>query len=346
MNKDAQIKNKGQLQNIVIIRTFAIISVVLYHSFCPWLKAWDCFETNLRPVYSYIFETLMVGRMPLFVSVSGYLFAHLFLDRGKYKSYKGFLKNKLYRLMLPAVTFMLISAITVGANWVDLVTLKTASWFLKMLFWCFVIDWVVLKYVKGSKLLIALCCACLLPFTPLVYFVGIDSFQKYYMFFLLGSIIYIYRDRYHFFQSNTYTIILGVLYISFASVALYCYSTDFNIYGDIIHTNKILIITRSLLRVLTIFLGFSIVDLYLRKNKNFKSSFFQQINSYSYGIYLIHIFITGTIKGLGYYNYVSDFCTVHDFIAPIIYFVLILSVSICVTILLKSSKFTSWSIGG
>ena len=337
---------KKQLQNIVIIRSFAILSVVLYHSYCPWLYAWNCFDCEIRPFYSFIFETVMVGRMPLFVAVSGYLFAHLFLDRGKYGNFTAFVKNKLIRLLLPAFVFLILSSITAHTNLLDAIFWEGDQWFLKMLFLSFITNWIVLKYCKGNFIFIILLFAIIMSFLPGIKFFCIDSYQKYYMFFLCGSILYKFRDKLKFMHSSIFCIVLISFFFFLCIVAAICYANDLNNYGDIIHTNMLLALIRVVLRILTIFVGFSVVDYYLSKNRNFSSNFLFTINSYSYGIYLIHLYIIGNIKDLGLYIPYQDFLSAYYLISPIVVFVIVLFMSVLCTKLLKMSKYTSWCIGG
>ena len=139
-----------KLKNIVVLRSFAIITVVLYHCYCPWLYAWNWFECPLRGLYSYLFETVMVGRMPLFVCVSGYLFSHLLLDRGKYQSFSGFIKNKIKRLLIPCFTFTGLMCVCLHENYITAIWQGGYHlWFLKMLFLCFITCWISSYFTKN-----------------------------------------------------------------------------------------------------------------------------------------------------------------------------------------------------
>lgn len=104
----------AHLQNIEILRSVSIVGVVLYHSFCPWLLDWNWIESPARPILSYLFNGVMIGRMPLFFSVSGYLFAYLFVEAGKYQNFFSFVKNKLRRLLLPCLLFSILLSLLGG----------------------------------------------------------------------------------------------------------------------------------------------------------------------------------------------------------------------------------------
>lgn len=138
-----------KLHNIVVLRSFAIITVVLYHCYCPWMNAWNWVETPVRDIYSYVMEVMLVGRMPLFVFVSGYLFSHLYFDRNKYHDFIGFINNKFKRLLIPCFLFTGLMAICLGDNYFNLALYDGYHlWFLKMLFWCFITAWFTINYIK------------------------------------------------------------------------------------------------------------------------------------------------------------------------------------------------------
>lgn len=94
----------ARLNNIIVLRAIATIAVVIFHCYCEWTTA-GRFQCPIGSIYEFIFRVVLIGRMPLFVFVSGYLFSHLILDRGKYTTFRGFVKNKFERLLVPFFVF-------------------------------------------------------------------------------------------------------------------------------------------------------------------------------------------------------------------------------------------------
>lgn len=335
--------NKGQLMNVVILRSLAIVMVVLYHCYCPWLKAWDWFPTPLRPTYSFIFECMLVGRMPLFASVSGYLFAHLFLDRGKYGTFGVFLKNKTRRLLIPCVLFLAIMCLCLQGNFIEeLIGYGYHLWFLKMLFVSFMITWLILKYVHKRWDFLVLLLSVILAFTPSIHFFALEQFQKYYMFFYGGVLLYKYRESLKFLSSQNSVLILCLIYLSLLLLVLWRYLTG-DPHGDIIHSDLIVVYLRIIIRVFFVLIAFSVVDYVIQNKREMSLPLLVKINKLSFGIYLFHFlyikilykYFYSTIINLGSY----------DIIGPVIFFAFIMVLSIFSAILVNKTKWGAYLIG-
>lgn len=331
---------------MIVLRTFAIIAVVLYHCYCPWLEAWNWYKCEYRSLYSFIFETVLVGRMPLFVCVSGYLFSHLYLDRGKYHEFGNFLQNKIKRLLVPCMLFTGLMCLILQLNYVEnIVGYGFHLWFLKMLFFCFMTTWLCAKYIHQIKLdIIAICISIIMMFISMPKFLGIGQYFKYYFFFLGGYMLYKYRYQLKFLYNKYFATLLMTFFTLICIICAWRYLAQPQLAnGDIIHLDKVVMICRMLLRPLTILIAFMIVDFYLKHNTTLVNTF-DHMNKLSYGIYLFHMLFLQIIHKY-YFSYTQSVCEIHYIISPIIFFIIILSLSILFTYLLRKTKWGIYLIG-
>lgn len=322
--------------------------VVLYHCFCPWMYSWNWYETSIRPYYSFIFESLLVGRMALFVFVSGYLFSYLKLVRGKYATFTGFLWNKTKRLMIPCLIFTIVISLSLQGNPVkDFFGYGYHMWFLKMLFFSFITCWLMSEFVK-SKFGELLCFAisiCMM-FLPYVEFMSIGQYFKYYFFFYFGYLSCKYRAQLTVLNSKKGLSILLAIAVIVIAVLLYQYITSPKdiLLGDIIHKNRVVALCREFLRPLTILLVFSVVNHYLENHPDSTFPFFNWLNGYSYGIYIIHDFLLQLLaKYTNFRN--AQLSLSFPLLTPVILFIFVFGLSILITFLMKKTKTGRFLIG-
>lgn len=175
-------EKSGKLLNIVILRTFAIMAVVCYHCYCPWMSSWNWYDCPARNLYSFIFETILIGRMPLFVFVSGYLFSYLYISRGKYHKFSEFIENKFKRLLVPCIVFTGVLCVCLQINYIHVFIYGGYHlWFLKMLFLCFITCWIIAKHVNYLKFEVVLLCVTIaMTFIPFPNILGIHHYFKYF----------------------------------------------------------------------------------------------------------------------------------------------------------------------
>lgn len=151
-------EQKNRLTQIGNIRALAIFLVVLGHSIILYSSGWDLYETSVRvPFLDELKKIIDIIQMPLFFSLSGYLFV---FTHGKKKGLLSLVKNKAKRLLLPylgiGVLFLLPIRLLVGLpsyqnmGVLDFVyKLLNASdmghlWFLPALFFIFVLAELIL----------------------------------------------------------------------------------------------------------------------------------------------------------------------------------------------------------
>lgn len=151
---------------ITNLRALAIILVVLGHSIIIYKSGWNYYTTSQDcQLLNYICLFIYLFHMPLFFSISGYLF----IDSCTKKKFSAILNNKFKRLIIPYLI--------IGMLWVyPIRTISNYSgflghsflyniiiniilgldnghlWFLPSLFLMFIISYFLEKYVKNKKI--------------------------------------------------------------------------------------------------------------------------------------------------------------------------------------------------
>lgn len=231
-----------RLTRLCNIRSFAILVVVLGHSIILYSSAWNLYQTSISvPFLDRLKWIIDVLQMPLFFSLSGYLF--VFTHQKKY----GFLqlvKNKVLRLLVPylgiAVLWLLPIRFSVGfPSYQDisvttfLEKLLTSEdvghlWFLPALFLMFVLSELILSIaekIPGIKKVSAIfLCVAALGLYLEGYRIGfgypplLGAFN-YLIWFSLGYLL----NTYSRILKRTYDIPLIKWGLLLLNVALYAY---------------------------------------------------------------------------------------------------------------------------
>ena len=93
------ITSNNRLQKINNLRVLAIILVVFIHSIIIYSSSWNLYETSNKVVLlDYLEKIIYIVPMPLFFSISGYLF---FFSQQKYLTFREFFIKKFKRLIIP-----------------------------------------------------------------------------------------------------------------------------------------------------------------------------------------------------------------------------------------------------
>lgn len=279
-------KTAETINKIVSLRALAIALVVFGHSIILYSDRWGLYTSVYRvPALNIIKEWINLIQMPLFLSISGFLFAR---SINKYE-FKDFILKKARRLLIPyfifAIAWMYPIKWAVGYYEHDKNVLKFLVrdvimgydighlWFLPCLFLCFIFGFFMFRIqCKRTKIL------------------RIVVFIVLYFISCIG---------------NRFNIIPWVSYFCCNYVWFYAGSIIYDFYSEIIHFNKLLIsvmgigssilavwcdvwIVKGIATVLLLIMLYNIVN--ESNNKVIKS-----INDCSFGIYLFHsplIYIT------------------------------------------------------
>lgn len=184
----------GKLKYISYLKVIGIILVVFGHSFHQWNGV---FEDTI------LYKVFMVMRMPLFTFTSGYTLAYCFVSRSSNRTFKDFIANKAWRLLLPffilnTVTFIpraLMSSIADDALELSISSYLSGLffyqkgaiiylWFLQMSFVCMVITYPILLYIKNAQVRSILLCSLLL----IAVYTNQSQYLRPYQFFALNQV--------------------------------------------------------------------------------------------------------------------------------------------------------------
>lgn len=187
--------DNNRLTYISFLRVVAMTMVVLFHCLAYYSDSiWQYPDPDVAG-YGIFARFLNVIDMPMFVFISGFLYAYLREAKGKYKDNMAFLTNKARRLMVPYLFWGVVLLLLFPDKHVsDMLSGISHLWFLLMLFGLFLLIhftylfWHNLSFGKG---LIFLCFLFLLyPLGLKLHFATdyfcIDRILMYLPYFVLG----------------------------------------------------------------------------------------------------------------------------------------------------------------
>ena len=173
---------KGRIPYLDFLKFFAISSVLLGHSVeqTTGNDFWD------NPIWAFIYTY----HMPLFMMLCGYFF-----NSSLKLSFSELFKKKFVQLMIPAISawvlMYLFVTLTKYNPYPEIVDLSwmgfmNALWFLKSVFFCYLIGWVFIKAFKNVWLS-AILSSVIALFTPLC---NIDSVNFMLPMFWMGHLLH------------------------------------------------------------------------------------------------------------------------------------------------------------
>ncbi len=90
------------LSNLNVVRVILILCIVLYHSSVFWTGTWLSVPTSqTAPFLGYFAQWLNSFHIYALVFLSGYLFYYQRRELNKYDNFSQFVKNKIFRLLVP-----------------------------------------------------------------------------------------------------------------------------------------------------------------------------------------------------------------------------------------------------
>lgn len=285
-----------KLLEINYLRTYAILSIVIWHCLvCP-LTCWNLIESSKITSLISILARFYIpdANMPLFTFISGYLFSYLYKkNKEKYGCFIPFLKTKFNRLVIPFLIIGTTVNITMPERYLYMIMNGEGShlWFCMMLFWCFIIRWIILKAnwkpLNFAMLIFSLMAILYskgnnwnLPEFPLSLF-GIRHAIFFYLYFVMGGTLYNNKEYLLNSMNKNKKLIylLTILFFILVSLSLL----------RIRYLSFILHISTSALFIVLIYIWSLrlINDGYLRQNK-----YIDTLCVYSFGIYVFHEWIS------------------------------------------------------
>lgn len=328
-----RMENK-RLTDISYLRTFAIIAIVLYHSFCPYMD-WKFVSSSYNPIYNSIFKVWFGARMPLFLFISGFLFSYLLFVKNKYNSFGGFVWNKTKRLLIPYIFFATLIMLSHDKlSWVYLKNGYWHLWFLLTLFWCFVVTRFLKKIdypLFHILFLIAVTCLSLFVKTKIKF--GINHFVFEYVYFFWGYVLARYRNKLTMFFEKKCVILFFVSWLVLNFLRMY-YGA-FNMY--LMYASNITFI----------FFVYGLLQQLLQGGWVKENLFVETMNKYSYGIYVFHAWLISLLflKGNFYSEWIYGRAIANPIAFPILLFVFVFGVSMLITHFLLKTKTGRFLIG-
>lgn len=304
MNKN--ISKKINLDEITFIRPILIFLLVAYHSFAPWCGTWDPFigyDDNV--VFWWIAKSTYSFMLPMFVFMSGYVWAYQREILGRKDDLKTLIEKKLQRLIIPCIFFSIlyipveynkyIHLDSVGEITYSLITIISGLghlWFLPMLFWCFIFTWLLLslsnQLLRWFVVLIALAFSIIaIPFQ-----LGLTCY--YILYFYLGYEIAGQRGKLKLYSNTRNCIILwGIFILTFIIIS--SFQKDYLIIANedsivkkiiVSYVSKLLTIVYSILGVAAVYM----TAFNYSTNKSIPQWMFI-IGGYCFGVYIVQQFI-------------------------------------------------------
>lgn len=192
-------EKKVWLNEVSFIRPILLVLLVSYHAFAPWCGAWDMpTGCNQYEPYKWIALISKAFLLEAFVFISGYIFKFQLVSKRKFESFRALIINKLKRLYLPCLLFGTIYFVCFKkyVNIQDMICQIASGvghlWYLPCLFWCFLVQYVVVKSnIKANNVILILCGLLVLSIVPLP--MQLNETMYYMLFFYAGGL---YCDNY------------------------------------------------------------------------------------------------------------------------------------------------------
>jgi len=273
------------------LRAIAICLVVLGHSIILYSSTWDIYETNINVYFLDIMKKWIdLIQMPLFFSLSGYLFTYSYNKC----TFKSLVLKKFKRLILPYffISFFYMIPIKMLVHYpgfedksifvivIDC-TIKGKDnghlWFLPCLFICFIVAkvlFIIFENLKIKKIHMELCIIIISILVSMISgrVTGISYLKNsmnYFVYFYSGYLINSYNDH---FNKDKWLYWISVLLLVGASIIPLIYNIKFIV----------------LIKLVLVFASFVVIP-------NSQNKFADFLSKNSFGIYLFHsplIYIT------------------------------------------------------
>lgn len=185
------VKQSNILSEICLIRITLIVLLVLYHSFAPFVGAWNPLSGQECVSHSYwwIGKISYACMLETFTFISGYIFGYQVMRKGTQSlGFRNIVVSKFKRLIIPSIVFGAIYLLLFKREDYSLIngTYAVAQgfahmWYLPMLFWCFIGIYIIEKIHLTARVTLPI--LLLLAITPMFPLPFQLSASAYYMFF-------------------------------------------------------------------------------------------------------------------------------------------------------------------
>lgn len=327
---------------ISIMRVAAMLFIVFYHCVC-YYGIWKFFPEHTTYDSIEYWRSACNFALNAFVFISGFLFASLYIKKGKYRNKKEFLKNKGLRLLLPYIFWAVIAWVLIPAvqPFSDILCGMQHLWFLLMLFGIFGISILTIDKLLNIGMLLqgGVILAILIVYQPISkhdtfgipnYF-GWCSIVRYLPAFLIGIMTVQHHCASRLARCNA--LFLGIITIVTLLLVIFMAVAPVLPLG-LIYMN----LPSYMLLILVYALLSKTAD-----NTTPLSAWGRSLDACSLGIYIIHHILIWLV--LFYVPQIHSLLNEYIILAPIAMFITVLSVSWCIASLLRKNKTTSIFIG-
>ena len=160
---------KVWLNEVSFMRPILLVLLVSYHAFAPFVGTWPM-PDSVHDVEAYRWLGLLsrAFRLEGFVFISGYIFTFQIVERKKFDSFSSLLTSKIQRLLIPSFIFSIAYLLLFGKyTGVSSTVVKILSgvghlWYLPCLFYCFLIQYLLLTFKLKQSYCIAILSVMLL----------------------------------------------------------------------------------------------------------------------------------------------------------------------------------------
>ena len=350
-------RKQGYLNNISLLRTFAILIVVLGHSMVVYQYNWGIYNPLVKSSFFNALKTYIdTFQMPLFIFISGYMYFYCRKECGKYKKFGKYSFGKIKRLLVPyiCVAIMYVLPIRImtdykgyyGYNAFQIIYKYILTgldvghlWYLLAIFEIFIVFYLfeaAINKIGVPASFIIIACANIISYKfPNVFQISISI--HYFMFFYLGYIIREYeKNILSLFKGKKSTVKIVTLFIlQLLFLIVFSKISNSNIVGTLFKNSIFLLC--NIAGTLFYFLVLSLISYkYKSLNSNRTLNF---LDKESFAIYLFHsplIYIV--LKYIANKN-VSPFLVVPSM------FIIILFGSLGISYLIKKTQILKFVIG-
>lgn len=331
------------LNEVSFMRPILLVLLVSYHAFAPYVGTWSL-PQGVEDVCIYKWLGLLsrAFRLEGFVFISGYIFTYQLLYRNKFTSFKDLAISKFERLIVPSMVFSAIYILLfkrdegIIASLNDIIAGAGHLWYLPCLFWCFLMQYLILKKSWNIYLLISiLILGVLFSIVPLP--LRISRSLYYMMFFCGGGIFWKYSEVIKQKCNTSRCIIAWMVFIGlFVVINLMLFETnEYRGSTNIAIFKVILLVSEKILKALLgwsgIFALYLTSIIYCRKRTIGKTIL--KIGACGYGVYVFHQFIL-----LYLYRYTTLPSLTGTYLLPWIGMMITVVISVCLTLAVRQTK--------
>jgi len=350
-------KERGYLNNISLLRTFAILIVVLGHSMVVYQYSWGIYTPLVKSSFFNLLKTYIdTFQMPLFIFISGYMYYYCRKECGKYKKLGKFSLDKVKRLLVPYICIALIYVLPIrmmteykgyhGYNAIKIIYKYILTgldvghlWYLLAIFEIFIafylLEAIITKIGVPASFIIIACANIISYKSPNIF--QISGSIHYFMFFYLGYIIRRYEknfvSKFNGKKNTVLIVMLFILQLLFLVVSLKI--SNNNIIGTLFKNSIFLLSNISG----TIFY-FTVLSLISYKYKSLNSNrTLKFLDKESFAIYLFHSPLIYIML-----KYIAD-KNISPFLVVPSMFIIILFGSLGISYVIKKTKILKFIIG-